>query len=88
MKMSLFNMKILEKEFYLFLLDWHMERKGSAESISFEIRVPKELEVKVRGALRKLMRMEGKYKFLKKMSVNAKLEFTDSEDVKTFKVKA
>lgn len=69
------------------LLSWYQKRKGAAESIALEISVPSADEMKVRGALRNLIRQGGAFKFLTKLPVDAKLVFLDTLETRSFRVK-
>ena len=66
---------------------WHEKRKGACESIALEISVPSEDEMKVRSALRGLIRKGGPFKFLYKMPVDVKLIFLDTMETRNFRVK-
>jgi len=71
------------------IAEWHKKRKGSCESLQFNIAVGngKEAEPKVRAALRKLKKGEKPYQFMKKLQAEAKFIDLDTDEMKEFKVK-
>ncbi len=69
------------------LIDWHRERKGSCESVLFDITIDGESETKVRSALRKLIKTGGPLKFLKKIPVQVKFTDYKSGNSKNFTIK-
>jgi len=69
------------------LQDWYAKRKGACESIALEISVPSDDEMKVRGALRNLLRRGGAFKFLQAIPIDIKLICLDTLETRNFRVK-
>ena len=69
------------------LQDWYGKRKGACESISLEISLPAEDEMRVRSALRSLVRRGGAFKFLQSLPMDVKLICLDTLETRNFRVK-
>jgi serine/threonine protein kinase len=69
------------------MLTWYQKRKGAAESIALEISVPSADEMKVRSALRGLLKKGGAFNFLLKIPMDVKLIFLDTLETRNFRVK-
>lgn len=69
------------------ILTWYQKRKGAADTIALEISVPSADEMKVRSALRALLRKGGNFSFLLKVPMDVKLIFLDTLETRNFRVK-
>lgn len=69
------------------LQNWYDKRKGACDSIALEISVPSADEMKVRGALRNLLRRGGAFKFLQGIPIDVKLIYLDTMESRNFRVK-